>query len=488
MKHRSLVLLCGLAFASSSSAVHAVTLDWVRQFGTSSFDEGSGVAADGLGNVYLVGTTLGGLGGPLIGGTDAFVSKFDATGNMVWIRQFGRGGDDDARDVALDGSGNVYVTGRSSRGLPGTPEGSAGAYIQKYDMDGNVQWTRQHTNPDSFSYDVLVDGDQDIYIAGDVHTDSGGDALFAKYDADGNVLWMHQWRVGVFEHATSIASDNQGGIYLGGYSQQGFFNGKSDAFLRKYGVGGDLQWERRLRPSNDPEEDSIYSVAADSLGNIYFGGTASGVLADPEVNARHSFVGKYDATGTLQWIRRIGTGTGDTVDLSADGLGNVVVGRGFDILKGTNNDRDFSISKLSSDNSVVWTRVFGTDRSDQGFPSADGQGNIYVAGATYGILGDSAPAGSSDVFLLKLIDNGLPGDYNANGVVDAADYVAWRKGRATGAHTQNDYNTWRQNFGTTANGAAAVDYLSNISVPEPRTLVLAGFVILWLSKKSRCFS
>jgi hypothetical protein len=59
---------------------------------------------------------------------------------------------------------------------------------------------------------------------------------------------------------------------------------------------------------------------------------------------------------------------------------------------------------------------------------------------------------------------GLPGDYNENGVVDAADYVVWRKNNGT----QEEYNTWRTNFGRTS-GAAS---LAGATAPEPTSCVL----------------
>ncbi len=63
----------------------------------------------------------------------------------------------------------------------------------------------------------------------------------------------------------------------------------------------------------------------------------------------------------------------------------------------------------------------------------------------------------------------LPGDYNLNGVVDAADYVTWRKGLGT-TYTQNDYNVWRAFFGQTAGSGAGA--IASAAVPEPATLVM----------------
>jgi hypothetical protein len=61
---------------------------------------------------------------------------------------------------------------------------------------------------------------------------------------------------------------------------------------------------------------------------------------------------------------------------------------------------------------------------------------------------------------------GLAGDYNKNHVVDAGDYVLWRKN----LNTRTGYNSWRSNFGATGGGAGTVADISNI--PEPSTLAL----------------
>jgi fibronectin-binding autotransporter adhesin len=83
--------------------------------------------------------------------------------------------------------------------------------------------------------------------------------------------------------------------------------------------------------------------------------------------------------------------------------------------------------------------------------------------------------------LLSVVSVGLPGDYNNNGVVDAADYVVWRKGLGT-TYTQSDYNVWRTHFGQTAGSGAGAS--TNAAVPEPTTLVLLMFAAigLWLRR------
>jgi hypothetical protein len=77
---------------------------------------------------------------------------------------------------------------------------------------------------------------------------------------------------------------------------------------------------------------------------------------------------------------------------------------------------------------------------------------------------------------------GLPGDYNFNGTVDAADYVVWRKN--PGGFTVNAYDTWRANFGQTAGSGAVAS--ANATVPEPTTALLMMIAIVgWCLRRRR---
>src|SRR5262249_2950541 len=123
------------------------------------------------------------------------------------------------------------------------------------------------------------------------------------------------------------------------------------------------------------------------------------------------------------------------------------------------------------DGDLIWTRQFGTTANGQGNAiSADALGNVYIGGCTGGNLNGSN-AGGTDVLLVKFAD-GLPGDFNTDSRVGAADYVTGRKGLTTGAYTQADYNTWRQNFGAAAAAQSAV--------PEPGSLPIYLITLLAL--------
>ena len=104
-----------------------------------------------------------------------------------------------------------------------------------------------------------------------------------------------------------VSADGLGNVYISGYtygSLGGPNAGSDDAFVSKYDAAGTLQWTRQLGTS---AIDRSYGVSADGLGNVYISGYTSGSLGGPNAGGNDAFVSKYDAAGTLQWTRQLGT-------------------------------------------------------------------------------------------------------------------------------------------------------------------------------------
>ena len=159
-------------------------------------DVARGVATDSSGNVYVAGYTGGGLdGNSSEGGNDLFVIKYNSSGTKQWTKQLGTSSDDKANGVATDSSGNVYVAGSTQGGLDGNS--SAGGYdlfVVKYNSSGTKQWTKQlGTSSGDSAQGVATDSSGNVNVAGetqggmDGNSSAGGNDLFVvKYDSDGN--------------------------------------------------------------------------------------------------------------------------------------------------------------------------------------------------------------------------------------------------------------------------------------------------------------
>ena len=94
--------------------------------------------------MYLFrGHTFGSLEGTNAGEDDAFVSKYDAEGALLWTRQIGTYDDDKSLGVSADGLGNVYITGHTFGSLEGVNAGNLDIFVSKFDMNGVLLWTEQ---------------------------------------------------------------------------------------------------------------------------------------------------------------------------------------------------------------------------------------------------------------------------------------------------------------------------------------------------------
>jgi len=208
---------------------------------------------------------------------------------------------------------------------------------------------------------------------------------------------------------SKVGSTTSTAVILGSFSGSGGSTG-----------GGDIFFEGDLRPGNSPATVTFGNNVGFSWGSalkIELGGTTAGSQYD-----------QIHVTGQL----------------ALDGTLNVSLVNGFNPQSG----RSFDI--------LDWGSLAGT-----------------FAAVELPALAGGLQWNTSQLYTAGVLSVGLPGDYNANGAVDAADYVVWRKGLGT-TYTQNDYNVWRSNFGDTAGSGAA----SNAAVPEPGSWALVGIAFV----------
>ncbi len=413
---------------SSQSTQACATTHYTKQLGTASQDYGSGDAVDSSGNTYVAGATRGDFDGNTSAGLyDGFLVKYNSAGAKQWTRQLGTASNDYATGVAVDASGNAYVTGYTYGGLDGnTNAGSSDIFLVKYNSAGVKQWTRQMgtTGPDE-SYGVAVDTSGNAYITGytqdslDGNTFAGSDDMFlVKYDSAGTKQWTRQLGTTAGETGYAVAVDSSGNVYVTGRTGgdlDGIINtGTMNVFLVKYNSAGIKQWARVVDSLNTYESAEGKGVAVDTSGNIYVtGDTDGGLDGNINVGSYDMFLVKYNASGIKQWSRQTGTTTSDIgTGVAVDTSGNAyVTGYTAGGLDGNTNvgSNDMFLMKYDSVGTKQWTRQLGTTAGDLGRGVAvDSSGNAYVTGDTGGGLDGNTSAGSNDMFLVK---------YNANGVI-----------------------------------------------------------------------
>ena len=157
------------------------------------------------------------------GSNDIFVRKYDSSGNEVWTDQFGGTGNQNGKGIAVDGSGDVYVSAENSA--------SPGGLVRKYDSNGNMLW--EITIAGGSVDGIAVDSFGDVTVSGGT---GGGDVIIRKYDADGNILVTRQLGSPADDYALGTAADGIGNVYVGGYTRGSlpgstFLGGFADAFI-----------------------------------------------------------------------------------------------------------------------------------------------------------------------------------------------------------------------------------------------------------------
>jgi hypothetical protein len=353
---------------------------WVRRHnGTgNSTDYAHAIAVDGSGNVYVTGESKG------LSATfnDYATVKYYPNGNTAWVRRYNGPGDstDYAYAMAVDGSGNVYVTGESY---------GSGTYADyatiKYYPNGDTAWVRRYNGPgDStdYAYAIAVDGSGNVYVTGESRglSVTFNDYATIKYYSNGDTAWVRRYNgpVNGRDRAAAIAVDGSDNVYVTGLS---FGSGGSyDYATIKYYSNGDTAWVRRYNaPGNS--EDRANAVAIDGSGNVYVTGESYG-----GTNFDYATI-KYYPNGDTAWVGRY-DGPGNDIDdafaIIVDGSGNVyVTGTSY----GDGTDVDYATIKYYSSGDIAWvTRYNGSENlSDNAQAIAlDSSNNVYVTGYSYG--------------------------------------------------------------------------------------------------------
>lgn len=413
--HVSFFVWCAGALLVAASS-EAFTVDWARQIGSpnddaSWFESGDTVSAVGVSAVYIAGATGGNIAATNAGGTDVFLAKYNPAGTLQWSAQLGSPGYDDTHAITADALGNVFVGGWTQGAIGGPNAGSTDSFVSRYDVNGNLQWSRQvGTSTDDRAYGLAADGLGNVYMTGWTFGALAGplvgsqNTFLYKYDAAGNQLWGRQLGVSPTIVGQAVTADSAGSVYITGLTWGNLAAppaGFGDVFLTKYNTAGTLQWSAQL---GSAVHEVGRAVATDSLGNVYVTGYTRGNLAGASAGDSDIFLLKYNAAGTLQWSKQLGTSGADYGDgIGTDTAGNVYLsGTTYGSLFGPNvGNGDLVVAMFDSAGNLLQSTQLGTPGDDfNNSISLDSAGAIYVSGSTNGTFGGPA-AGGFDVYVVK---------------------------------------------------------------------------------------
>ena len=427
------------AFAARLTNSGALT--WNTFLGGSGSDVGYGGVVDGSGNIYLVGSSSAAWGNPVVigDGSDVLVAKLTATGGLTWNSSPGGKIDEFGTGIALAGSGNVYVTGYSSAGW-GNPlraySGYRDAFIAKLNSSGYLLWnTFLGGSADDYGCGIAVDGSGNIYVTGyssatwgtPVRAFGGGyyDAFAAKLSSSGGLTWNSFLGGSGDDLGYGIAVDGSGNVYVTGLSLASWgspvraYSGSSDAFAAKLTSSGALTWNTFLGGSGD---DGGSGIAVDTSGNVYVTGDsyATWSCAPTACTVRaytgdDAFAAKLNSSGGLTWNTFLGgSATDKGTAIAVDSSGNIYVtgysgGTWGSPVRAYSGNTDAFVVKLDGPGDLIWSTFLGGSNGDCGYGIAlDSSGNIYVTGYSYASWGNPVRAysGVEDAFAAKLSPTG----------------------------------------------------------------------------------
>lgn len=409
--------------SADPTAAPSISVAWTTHYGTAA-DEGASAIAVDDGGITVVGTTSGTYERPLPGGSDVVLQRYDFAGEGLWTRDFGTQGQDWARDVTADANG-ITVLWASDGSFEGSSRDNAkNLFVRRYDRAGTVLWTTSYVSagdedPGGIAADAtgLTVVGTTMGVGGDLvtaPTPEPIEAIVLRYDLDGQLIWTRQfgspepakgdedgYRRGV--HANAVAIDAAGFTIGGGTggdlaAPNAGPSASSDAFIRRYDPDGNVLWTRQWGQAGD---DDVTSLAADATGITAVGSTLNSVYMD-EMKPPQAFILRYDLAGELLWSEIFGSPDEDVAHgVEADAAALTVTGHTYGSLDGPNKGTfDVFVRRYDRAGKVVWASQFGTSEADLGMDVAADAAGFTVVGHTNGPLGGPG-SGDLDLFVRR---------------------------------------------------------------------------------------
>ena len=357
---------------------------WVQRYDglQSRADIAGAIAVDGSGNVFVTGISVR-------TDRDFIVTiKYSTNGKLLWSRQY----DDHASDIhqvgaiAVDSSGGVYVAGGAWH--PGSATNCDGVTI-KYNANGRQLWAKKF-NGSANSWDSLqaiaVDHSGNVHVTGESWgAGTGFDFVTVKYNTTGRQLWAKKYAGpgNGDDIARAVAVDKSGNVIITGKSKGA--DSDYDFATLKYSATGKTIWVRRYNgPANG--RDLITALAVDGEGQVAITGNSARTATEYDMATI-----AYNAGGEELWVQRYdgpGNAYDDAAAIARDALGNTyVTGASICRTAGTDYNRYLTTIKYGTGGKPVWVKKYrwpGKAAEQASGIAADKSGNIYVTGESFG--------------------------------------------------------------------------------------------------------
>ena len=428
---KKIILLITLILISISVRPQAPTsvvpnIDWVKYFSERSQISNVPSAIDANSNVYITGYTY-----PTSANSDITTVKYDALGNVVWVKHYDNGGNDDANAISIDVSGNIYVVGVSD----GTAITGKDLVVIKYDANGNQLWVARYNgagNGTDIANAIAFDGTTGVFVTGKT-TVTGGTTNYVtlKFNATtGAQQWVSFYNgtgnnndesiaigfsttgrlfiTGTSRNAsgnddiTTIRLNPTTGVQMWAKTINGSANSNDRAFsllsdgndvvmvgslkntitnddyvtLKYNGNNGNTLWQKNYDSGNSV--NIATSIVMDATNNY----AVTGISLNGSIYEYHTIM--YNNNGTQQWVNVVSTGlaySNANPQIAVDPIANhfYVCGQ-----KNTNVS-DILVYQITPTGNKTWEQTFNGAMNNQDAAVdlvVNSQGVIYIAGAS----------------------------------------------------------------------------------------------------------
>jgi len=338
-------------------------VQWAKKAAGSGVDEGTAIAVDAAGDCYVTGYFSGtctfatGTSFTSSNGKDVFIAKYNGSnGNLVWAKSVSVTGDAEGSGIAVDDDGVVYITGyfrntatfkSSPGGISLSATGGLDAFLAKYNNTGTCQWAKKGGGSSlDRAYGIALKEDY-LIITGyfeqtatfgttQLTSAGGGDIFAAKYDISGNLSWAKAFGGLNTDYGHAAALDTAGSCYITGrFEVEASFqnttltsNGGYDIFLLKMNSSGNKQWVKNYGGDYldyttsikfNKYFDALYLTGAYAVNAVF-----DTISLSSATNSQDMFVAKTDTSGNTMWVIDGGSMYDDAGNgVAVDTFGNI---------------------------------------------------------------------------------------------------------------------------------------------------------------------
>lgn len=360
---------------------------WLRTLnGTSSSgspDEAYGIGIDATGFIY-VGGFLKNTGASY----DIILAKYNANGDTIWTRKYDYtlvGGSDKAFQLAIDGQGNVFLTGRSDSDP--SVNSNTDAITLKYNSVGTLLWVQRYngiSNGSDQTRQIKVSAAGNVFVAGRTFNGADNDVLVIKYSNSGVQQWIKTYDGGGSDEVISMDIDNLENVVVTGFTQTNV-SSDTNILVLKYNSSGIQQWFQSIDGSGNGK-DLGNSIATDLTGNVFVAGTVDNDNQNATLN-NDIMILKYDPLGNQLWniIYDNGSNLDDAAEeIKLDALGDLYVTGRSDSISDLGQNYDYITLKYLSNGTLNYQNRFNGNANSKDIPST-----ICVKGLEFFISGGS---------------------------------------------------------------------------------------------------